>query len=319
MYLEKTIGIVVPCYDVSHLIEKVIDDMPSFVDHIVCIDDCSNDSTKELIAKKAALDSRVILLEHHENQGVGGAIASGYIWTRDQKIDVSVVMAGDGQMDPADLENIIKPVALGEVDYTKGNRFFNPDVLRKMPKVRFFGNIALSFLTKIASGYWHIADTQSGYTAVSLKVLETIDPDKIYKRYGMPNDFLTTLNIFDFSVKDIPINPVYDIGEISGIRIRKVLFSISFLLVVLFLKRMLLKYVYKSFHPLVLLYLYGFPSFLLGTGAGLLIMIIDQFVPDLSVGYGWMLFFAMLSISGYFSIVIAMFMDMQHNMKIDKS
>jgi len=318
MLYNKTIGVVVPCYNVSNQIDRVIETMPHYVDHIICVDDCSEDDTRERISKYSSSDSRTILISNFSNQGVGGAIGEGYAWARDRNIDVTVVMAGDGQMDPADLPDIIKPVASSRVDYTKGNRFYNPDVLKKMPLIRLLGNIVLSFLTKITSGYWHIADSQSGYTAVSLKVLKTIDPMAIYKRYGMPNDFLVTLNIFDFSVEDVPVNPLYGIGEKSGIKIPSVISSIGFLIIRLFIKRMVLKYIYKSFHPLVLLYLFGFPALLFGSIAGITILVIDIFHTSLQIGYGWMIFFAMLILSSYFSIVIAMFMDMEYNRHLHK-
>lgn len=313
MLYKKTIGVVIPCYNVSGQIKKVIETMPDFVDYIICVDDKSDDNTGESIENLSKKNSHIILLSNEENQGVGGAIGVGYVWARNHNIDVTVVMAGDGQMDPVDLPDIIEPVATGKVDYTKGNRFYNPTVIHKMPLIRLVGNIVLSFLTKIASGYWHIADSQSGYSAISLRVLKTIDLTAIYKRYGMPNDLLVTLNIFDFSVIDIPINPLYGVGEKSGIRIHKVIFSIGFLITRLFFKRMILKYVYKSFHPLVLLYLFGFPAFLFGSTSGITILFIDTFYTSLQIGFGWMIFFAMLIISGYFSIVMAMFMDMEYN------
>lgn len=318
MLYNKTVCVVAPCYNVSTQIDRVIKTMPDFVDYIVCVDDQSKDDTRERITNHSQKDPRVILISNAENKGVGGAIGVGYIWGRDHNIDVTVVMAGDAQMDPDDLSNIIEPVATGRVDYTKGNRFYNPTVIHKMPLIRLLGNIVLSFLTKIASGYWHIADSQSGYSAISLKVLKTIDPAAIYKRYGMPNDLLVTLNIFDFSVLDVPINPLYGIGEKSGIKIPKVIFSIGLLMIRLFFKRMILKYVYKSFHPLVLLYLFGFPAFLFGSISGIVILFIDTFYTSLEIGYGWMLIFAMLIISGYFSIVIAMFMDMEYQVNFNR-
>lgn len=318
MFRDKTIGIVVPCYNVSELIDKVINTLPEFADYIICIDDCSTDDTLERIKNHSRKDGRLVVLSNDVNQGVGGAIGRGYIWARDNNIDIAVVMAGDAQMDPADLPAIIEPVVTGRVDYVKGNRFFNPFVVKKMPAVRLFGGIVLSFLTKIASGYWHVADSQCGYTAVSLKVLKTIDPMSIYKRYGMPNDFLVTLNIFNFSVMDVPINPIYGIGEKSGIKIPKVVFSISALLTRLFFRRMWAKYIYQSFHPLVLLYFYGIPAFFIGLIAGASVLIVDTFYKDIMVGYGWMILFSLMIISGYFSIVIAMFMDMEYNKNLYK-
>ncbi len=194
------------------------------------------------------------MIQHEKNRGVGGAIASGYKWARDHKMDVTAVMAGDGQMDPADLESIIKPVVEGRADYTKGNRLFFGDAWDMIPHYRYIGNSFLSLMTKIASGYWHIADSQSGYTAISLLALKRIDPDSIYRDYGMPNDLLIKLNQYDFRVADVHIRPVYNVGEKSGIRLLHVIPRITWVLFKGFWKRLFFKYVIKDFHPLVFFY-----------------------------------------------------------------
>jgi hypothetical protein len=142
-------------------------------------------------------------------------------------------------------------------DYSKGNRLVTGEAFRKIPKVRYFGNAALSLLTKIASGYWHVADSQTGYTAINHRALRAIDWDDMYKRYGQPNDLLVKLNVAEMRVIDVPVEPVYDIGEKSGIKIRKVLFTIGWLLVKLFFWRLKEKYVIRNFHPLVFFYLFG--------------------------------------------------------------
>ena len=152
---------------------------------------------------------------------------------------------------------MLDPVADGEIDYSKGNRLFYGQAWNMVPKVRYLGNSGLSLLTKIASGYWHIADSQTGYTVASLKVLQTLDLDRIYKRYGMPNDMLVKLNILDFRVKDVYVRPVYNIGEKSGIRLWKVFVTIPLLLSRLFLYRMVQRYVIRDFHPLILFYGFG--------------------------------------------------------------
>lgn len=257
MYKDRTLAVVVPAYNEELLIETTVNTVPDMVDHIVVVDDCSKDNTAQLVADLSITNAKVVLIRHEVNQGVGGAIASGYKWARDQEIDIAVVMAGDAQMDPNDLPDIVEPVATGEVDYAKGNRLFTGEAYQKIPKVRYFGNAGLSFLTKIASGYWHVADSQTGYTAISLKALKVINWDNMYKRYGQPNDLLVKLNIFDFKVKDVPVKPVYDIGEQSGIKIRKVIFTIPWLLFKLFLLRMKEKYVIRNFHPLVFFYFLG--------------------------------------------------------------
>ncbi|MBW1852227.1 MAG: glycosyltransferase family 2 protein, partial [Deltaproteobacteria bacterium] len=212
MYLEKTIAVVIPAYNEEKLIARTIDSIPDFVDAIIVVDDSSRDDTANIVRKEAKKNSKIHLIEHHANQGVGGAIVSGYKMARDVGIDVTAVMAGDAQMDPKDLVPVIEPVASGSADYSKGNRLFHGDAWTMIPHYRYLGNSSLSLMTKISSGYWHIADSQSGYTAISLLALQRINLDKIYKRYGMPNDILIRLNQYHFRVRDVHIRPVYNVG-----------------------------------------------------------------------------------------------------------
>jgi glycosyltransferase involved in cell wall biosynthesis len=257
MYKGKKILVVVPAYNEEKLIAGVLKTIPEWVDAIVVVDDASKDRTSEIVNSLKEKDSRIALIVHSENKGVGASIADGYKWALNNGYDVAVVMAGDGQMDPADLPSILDPVVSGEVDYSKGNRFFTGEAYQKMPKIRYFGNAVLSLLTKIASGYWHIADSQSGYTAINKKALQLIDWDKMYPRYGQPNDLLVRLNVYDLKVRDVPVRPVYNIGEKSGIKIPKVIFTISWLLLKLFLWRLKEKYIIRNFHPLVFFYFFG--------------------------------------------------------------
>jgi glycosyltransferase involved in cell wall biosynthesis len=251
--------VVVPAYNEEKLIGRVLETMPDYVDKVVVVDDKSTDRTAE-IAINAAEQSggRIILIQHSKNQGVGGAITSGYKWARDNRIDITAVMAGDAQMDPADLPNLLDPVAAGQVDYAKGNRLFTGNAWQVIPKIRYLGNSYLSLLTKIASGYWHVADSQTGYTAINLRALEILDLDKIYKRFGMPNDMLVKLNIYNCRVRDIPVKPVYNIGEVSKIKLQKVMITLSWLLLKDFLYRLKEKYIIRDFHPLVFFYMFGF-------------------------------------------------------------
>jgi len=257
MYKSKKICVVIPAHNEETQIGRVIETMPDFVDYMVIIDDKSNDRTVEVVQKYQKSFDRLILIQHENNKGVGGAIATGYKYARDNDFDVAVVMAGDGQMDPEDLPAILNPVVDEKADYSKGNRLFTGEAYQKIPKVRYFGNAFLSLLTKIASGYWHIADSQSGYTAINRKALEVIDWDLMYPTYGQPNDLLVRLNVDNFKVKDVPVEPVYNIGEKSGIRIRKVIFTISWLLIKLFFWRIKERYIIRDFHPLVFFYALG--------------------------------------------------------------
>lgn len=258
MYKDKTVCVVVPAYNEEKLIGRVIETMPDYVDKIVAVDDKSTDKTGEIVRNYASeSNGRIVLIEHSENRGVGGAIITGYKWARDNRIAVTAVMAGDAQMAPEDLPNLLEPVVTGQVDYAKGNRLFTGNAWQLIPKIRYLGNSYLSLLTKIASGYWHIADSQSGYTVISLRALEMLDLDKIYKRYGMPNDILVKLNVFNFKVGDVPVKPVYNIGEKSMIKLRKVMITLSWLLLKDFLYRLKEKYIIRDFHPLIFFYLFG--------------------------------------------------------------
>jgi glycosyltransferase involved in cell wall biosynthesis len=311
MYENKTICVVIPAYNEEKLIGKVIATIPDLVDKIVVVDDLSNDNTVPLVKRISEGDSRVKSLCHTVNQGVGAAIATGYKWARDNNFDVTAVMAADFQMDPEDLPRILAPVCRGECDYTKGNRLFRGESWDMIPKYRYIGNSFLSLFTKIASGYWHIADSQSGYTAISLIALRHIDLDSIYPRYGMPNDLLIKLNIASFRVKDISVRPVYNVGEKSGIKLRKVIFTIPWILFKGFWQRMFEKYIIRDFHPLVFFYGMG----LLLTPCGLFFGLY-LFVARL-MGYGVAatsaLFAAFLFISGLQSLFFAMWFDMEYN------
>jgi len=311
MFLNKKVAVVVPAYNEGHLIKQVIDTMPDFVDYIVVVDDASKDNTKDIIRACMKINPKIVLIEHKENQGVGGAIVTGYKWARDNEIDVIAVMAGDAQMDPADLPAIVEPIAKGEADYTKGNRLFHGEAWKVMPKYRFFGNSFLSLFTKIASGYWHIADSQSGYTAISLEALRLLDLDKIYKRYGMPNDILIRLNELNMRVRDVPVRPVYNIGERSGIKVRKVIFTIPWLLFKGFFRRLFFKYVIQDFHPLVFFYLLGLTLTPIGFLFGTYLFFYRILVGPVSSTSA--LFAAFLFISGLQSLFFAMWFDMDYN------
>ncbi|MBP1698449.1 MAG: glycosyltransferase involved in cell wall biosis, partial [Deltaproteobacteria bacterium] len=246
MYLEKSVAVVIPAYNEENLIGQTLSTLPDFVDKIVVVNDASKDNTSAIVKEIAKRDQRVVLIDHERNEGVGGAIVTGYKMARAMQTDVTVVMAGDGQMDPKDLPNIIEPVAGGEVDYTKGNRLFQGDAWKMIPHYRYLGNSFLSLMTKFASGYWHLADSQTGYTGISLIALKKLDLDGIYKSYGMPNDMLIKLNQFDFRVRDVHIRPVYNIGEKSKMNLFKVIPRISWLLFKGFWRRLFFKYVIKD-------------------------------------------------------------------------
>lgn len=311
MYRGKSIGVVVPAFNEEVLIRRVVETMPEAVDRIIIVDDASTDRTSDVVRSLQTTHPRIELIRHERNQGVGAAIATGYKWARDHEIDVAVVMAGDAQMDPNDMPALLDPVVNDLADYSKGNRLVTGEAFRKIPKVRYFGNAALSLLTKIASGYWHVADSQTGYTAINRRALKAIEWDEMFKRYGQPNDLLVKLNVAEMRVIDVPVEPVYNIGERSGIRIRKVLFTIGWLLVKLFFWRLKEKYVIRNFHPLVFFYLFGF--FMLLFSAVMFIRFVYLWVqlgtaPELTL-ITWLFSFGI----GFNSIGFAMWFDYDEN------
>jgi glycosyltransferase involved in cell wall biosynthesis len=312
VYEGKTIAVVVPAYNEAKLIGAVLRTMPDFVDLIIVVDDASTDQTLDVAASYCRqLGDRLVLLPHKENQGVGAAITSGYKQALAREVAVVAVMAGDAQMDPADLERVVAPVARGEADYVKGNRLFRGESWQMIPHYRYLGNAVLSLFTKIASGYWHIADSQSGYTAIARIALERLDLDHIYKRYGMPNDILVKLNVGNFRVRDVSVRPVYHIGEISGIRLRKVIPTIAWLLLRSFCWRLKEKYILRDFHPLVFFYGMGLTLFPAGTIFGLYLVGYRFFVGTVATTSA--LFAAFLIISGLQTLFFAMWFDMDHN------
>jgi glycosyltransferase involved in cell wall biosynthesis len=314
MYRNATVAVVVPCHNEEKLLPRVVDTMPDFVDRIYLVDDASTDGTAKLICDYERNDSRIKGIYLERNEGVGGAIAAGYKAARDDRMDVTAVMAGDAQMNPDELESLVRPIVEGECDYTKGNRLFSGRAWELIPHVRYIGNALLSLLTKIASGYWHIADSQSGYTAINLKALETIDWDRMYKRYGQPNDLLVRLNIHGFRVRDVPVEPIYDIGEKSGIKPIRMIPKLSWLLFRLFWYRMFHKYVIRDFHPLLFFYVLGF--ILLPTGLIFGAYLVGLRLLSQEVAVTSALFAAFVTIMGFQFMLFAMWMDMEYNKEL---
>jgi len=258
MLNKKKICVVVPAYNEEQRIGEVIKTMPAFVDLIIVVDDQSTDKTISETEKAAKLYRKnVEILALRTNQGVGGAIVAGYKLAAKRKMVATAVMAGDAQMDPAELKDLCLPIIRGEAEYVKGNRLIYGQAWDMMPKVRYLGNSVLSLLTKITSGYWHVADSQTGYAAISLDALEKLRLDNLYKRYGFPNDLLVHLNIIHARVKEIPIKPIYHADGKSGIKISKVIFTIGWLLIRRFFWRLKIKYIIQDFHPLVFFYFFS--------------------------------------------------------------
>src|SRR5919199_519942 len=305
----KTVGVVIPAHNEEKLLTTTVDGVPGFVDRIYVVDDASTDGT---VAAAGALDdARVEVIAHERNEGVGGAIVTGYKRALAERMDVTAVMAADNQMDPDDLEPMALAVARDHVDYAKANRLFTGQAWELIPRYRYLGNAVLSLFTKVASGYWHVADSQSGYTALGLRTLDLLDLDRIYKRYGFPNDMLVHLNVVDARVRDFPSRPIYGVGERSGIRLRKVVPRISWLLVKGFFWRMREKYVIRDFHPLVFFYMLGFLMTFVGLGLGIAETVLR--ILGNAVSVGTVVLVALLLVSGSQFTLFAMWFDMESN------
>jgi glycosyltransferase involved in cell wall biosynthesis len=305
----KRVAVVVPAHDEERLIGTTIAGIPEFVDRVYVVDDASTDGTAA--AARASGDGRVEVIAHERNEGVGAAIVSGYHRALSDRFDVTCVMAGDNQMDPYELEMLVRPVARGEVDYAKANRLISGEAWQIMPRHRYLGGAMLSFLTKIASGYWHVADSQAGYTALDLTTLEALDLDRVYRRYGFPNDLLVHLNVVNARVRDFPSRPIYGVGERSGIKLRSAVPKISWLLVKGFFWRLREKYVIRDFHPLVLFYALGMLMTLLGLVLGCVEL--GYRIAGYDVSVGTVVLIALLLISGTQFTLFAMWFDMESN------
>ncbi len=263
-------------------------------------------------------DNRIVVIRNEKNAGVGQTIARGYKWCKDHQIDCTAVMAGDAQMDPSELYDICSPVVKDGVDYVKGNRLTHGSARVLIPKTRFFGNSVLSLMTKAASGYWRVSDTQTGYTAISRAALNSIRLYEIYPRYGMPNDMLVKLNISGCSIREIPIKPVYRIGENSKMKVHRVIPRISWLLLKSFVKRLWTKYFFTDFHPLFILYNLSAILYLLCIPFTVRIIryVLGGVGGDKPVLNAMMFMFLFVSASQ--SLLFAMWMDIQDNERLYK-
>ncbi len=265
---EKNIVVVIPCYRVEKEIAGVITSLPDFVRHIIVVEDASPDGTAEVVSHLAENDHRITLLRHPKNQGVGGAMRTGFLKAIELHADVVIKLDGDGQMDPVWIPALISPILNGQADYTKGNRFRDFQALQKMPLVRRIGNMALGFLTKAATGYWNLFDPTNGYLAIHGRVLAHLPLGQIEKRYFFETSMLATLYLLGAVVKDIPMPARYG-GEVSSLSIHRSLFEFSAKLLRTFLRRLVLKNLIYDFSMASIYMLTGAPLLLFGLVFGI--------------------------------------------------
>jgi len=246
MYRDKSVAIVVPAYNEERYIFETLTTIPKWIDQIIVVNDASTDKTEFEIQKAKALYGSITHITHDVNQGVGAAILSGYKMALEADRSMVCVMAGDGQMDPSELQRLLDPICENRCEMSKGNRFFSLNSIQGMPRKRILGNIFFTLLTKIGSGYWSIVDPQNGYVAVSTKSLRSLSLDRISKRYDFENDFLCHMRMIDARVIDVPIPARYR-GEVSTIRIIPTIFRIFKTLWRGFWRRILIKNLLWSF------------------------------------------------------------------------
>lgn len=311
---DKRVAVLIPAYNEATQIGGVIKAVPSFVDHIVVVNDGSTDTTAEEVRNLSEIDDRVELIDLAENRGVGGALGLAYVWARDHDVDIAVSIDGDGQMDPEEMAALVGPIVRGDADYTKGNRLWDPQGWRKIPRIRLFGNAVLSLMTKMTSGYWAVVDSQSGYSAAGRFALERIEWEQMYARYGRPNDVLILANVADCRVADIPVTPIYGVGEQSSMKIAKVVFTISLLLFRRFWWRLWQKYVLRDFHPLV--FFYALAAGTATTSVVLAVRLGFYWVSNGNVPQLTALALAFFTITTLNSLFFAYWMDMQANAEL---
>ncbi len=305
MYKNLCVAVVVPAFNESLLVGRTLRGVPDFVDSIVVIDDASTDETSAAVL--AVDDPRVHLIRHETNTGVGGAICDGHRWALDKGADVCAIMSGDDQMDGRHLPALLDPIADEGIGFTKANRFGQVSVLSEMPIMRLIGNVALSFLTKLASGYWNLFDPQNGYTAIHRSALERIDLARIQRGYAFENDLLITLNIVGVRARDVPIPAVYG-DEVSSLRIHREAPRLAALLFRGFWRRMILKYVFPSFSAIALLFFTGLALCTIGLAMGA-VVIADSIGPK-SATAGTVLLAVAPMLTGIHLLVQALVLDM---------
>lgn len=258
-----SIAVVVPCYRVVRTIGAVLSSMPDYVDQIICVDDGCPENSGQYI-EETSTDSRVTVLYHDSNQGVGGAVITGFEKALEDGADVIAKIDGDGQMDPQLLAAFVDPIIMGEADYTKGNRFFWVSDLESMPKLRIVGNGILSFLTKLSSGYWNIFDPTNGYIAIHAAVLSNLPLRNISKDYFFESDMLYQLGVVQAVVKDIPMSARYGEEE-SNLAIRKIVFPFLRGHLRNLMRRVIYTYYLRDFHLASLELLFGMVFLTFGT------------------------------------------------------
>ena len=263
------ISVVIPCYNVERHIEDVLRAVPEYVSYIIAVNDCSTDNTGCTLKRLQEAHPRLVCINHETNQGVGGAMLTGFQKSIELNCDITIKVDGDNQMDLGYLNQLIQPIKNHQADITKGNRFRDLSALRHMPAIRRFGNLGLSFCIKAASGYWNIFDPTNGFIALSNETLKNINTSKIHKRFFFESSLLIESYYANAVIQEIPMKARYG-DETSNLSVRKTLVEFPPKLFMAFVRRMILKYFLFDFNIASVFILFGFPLFLGGAVYGII-------------------------------------------------
>ncbi len=261
------IAVVIPAYRVEGFITEVIGQVPPLVRTIIAVDDNSPDGTGKLLDQMARSDRRLIVIHHDANRGVGGATKSGYLEALQRGADIVVKLDGDGQMKTEYIENLVAPIMAGQAEYAKGNRFQDWSYLQTMPLGRKIGNLGLSFLIKLASGYWNVFDPTNGFTAVSAKTLQQLNFERLEDRFLFESSMLVELYRLIVRIKQVPMAAVYN-GETSSLSIWRSLIEFPLFLIPAMIRRFVHRYIWQDFTAVSVFVIIGVLSTLFGVTFG---------------------------------------------------
>jgi glycosyltransferase involved in cell wall biosynthesis len=314
MIAGKRVAVVVPAYRVERHIRPLLEQMPGFVDSVFVVDDGSPDGTAQAVSELA--DPRVVLLRHASNRGVGAAMETGFRAALEGGADFVVKCDGDGQMDPADIAALLRPLLEERADYAKASRFHHFRELSTMPRVRLGGNIGLTFLTKLASGYWHVLDPQNGFLAIRGEYLARLPLDRLARGYFFENDMLIRLNCIEARVADVPLPSRYG-DESSSLRPGRALLEFPLRLIAGFVRRIFWRYLFYDVSPVAVFALAGSMLFLFGTVFGTYHWMVNS-AQNRATPTGTVILAAIPVILGFQLLLQAIVLDVENTPRADR-